>query len=102
MQNLFLLQQVAHTVASGVLNGFKLCRDGTNAVVPGDYAERQYYFGGINELHNIVLSSDLISNSGQGFSKLFTGLPLKEIYQFQHTVFFFLYLDPKAKIGKIG
>jgi len=31
------------------------------------------------------MSYNLISNLGQRFSELFTGLPLNEIYQFQHT-----------------
>ena len=33
MQSLLLLQQVAHTVANGLLKGFKLCQHGTNAVM---------------------------------------------------------------------
>ena len=39
MQSLLLLQQVVHTVATGLLDGFKLCQDGTNADMC--YAERQ-------------------------------------------------------------
>jgi hypothetical protein len=32
-KSLLMLQQVAHTVANGLLSGLKLCQDGTNAVM---------------------------------------------------------------------